>query len=98
MGQGVRTSLPMILAEQLEVDVDAVELEQAVPGPDFQGLGTAGSRSIRSLWLPLSKAGAAAREMLVAAAAARWGVEAGSCRAALARVRHPAPARSPASP
>ncbi len=94
MGQGVRTSLPMILAEQLEADVDAVVLEQAVPGPDFPSLGTAGSRSIRSLWLPLSKAGAAAREMLIAAAAARWGVDAVSCRAELGRVIHPASSRS----
>jgi isoquinoline 1-oxidoreductase beta subunit len=94
MGQGVRTSLPMILAEQLEVDVDAVALEQAVPGPDFPNLGTAGSRSIRSLFLPLSKAGAAAREMLVAAAAARWGVEPASCRAESGRVLHPATSRA----
>jgi len=94
MGQGVRTSLPMIVAEQLEVDVDSVLLEQAVPGPDYPGLGTAGSRSIRSLWLPLSKAGAAAREMLIAAAAARWGVEPGSCRAERGRVMHPASGRS----
>ena len=94
MGQGVRTSLPMIVAEQLEVDVDAVLLEQAVPGPDFPSLGTAGSRSIRSLWLPLSKAGAAAREMLIAAAAERWGVEPASCRAELGRVSHAASNRS----
>ena len=94
MGQGVRTSLPMIVAEQLEVDVDAVLLEQAVPGPDFPSLGTAGSRSIRSLWLPLSKAGAAAREMLIAAAAERWEVEPASCRAELGRVSHAASNRS----
>jgi isoquinoline 1-oxidoreductase subunit beta len=94
MGQGVRTSLPMILAEQLEVDVDVVHLEQAMPGPDFPGLGTAGSRSIRSLWLPLSRAGAAAREMLIAAAAARWGVEPSSCHAELGRVSHAASSRS----
>jgi isoquinoline 1-oxidoreductase beta subunit len=94
MGQGVRTSLPMIVAEQLEVDVDTVELVQAEPGPDYQDLGTFGSRSIRTMWLPLSTAGAAAREMLVAAAAARWSVDSGSCRAENGRVRHEASGRS----
>ncbi|HSB36600.1 MAG TPA: molybdopterin cofactor-binding domain-containing protein, partial [Thermoanaerobaculia bacterium] len=94
MGQGVRTSLPMILAEQLEVEVESVELVQAQPGPDFQDLGTFGSRSLRTLWLPLSTAGAAAREMLVAAAAATWGVEPASCKAENGRVIHPPSRRS----
>ncbi len=94
MGQGVRTSLPMILAEQLEVDVDSVELVQAEPGPDFQDLGTFGSRSTRTMWLPLSTAGAAAREMLVAAAAARWSVDPAACRAENGRVRHESSGRS----
>ncbi len=94
MGQGVRTSLPMILAEELEVDVDSVELFQASPGPDFQDMGTYGSRSTRTLWLPLRTAGAAAREMLVAAAAAKWAVEPASCRAEKGRVLHPPSKRS----
>jgi isoquinoline 1-oxidoreductase subunit beta len=94
MGQGVRTSLPMILAEQLEVDVDAVELVQAEPGPEFQDLGTFGSRSTRTLWLPLSTAGATAREMLVAAAAGRWSVDPSTCRAENGRVRHEGSGRS----
>jgi isoquinoline 1-oxidoreductase subunit beta len=86
MGQGVRTSLPMILAEELEVDVDTVDLFQASPGPDFQDMGTYGSRSTRTLWKTLRTAGAAAREMLVAAAAAQWGVAASACRAEKGRV------------
>jgi len=94
MGQGVRTSLPMILAEQLEVDVEQVELVQASPGPDFQDLGTFGSRSLRTMYLPLTTAAAAAREMLVAAAAAKWSVEPASCRAENGRVMHPASQRS----
>jgi isoquinoline 1-oxidoreductase beta subunit len=94
MGQGVRTSLPMILAEELDVDVDTVELFQATPGPEFQDMGTYGSRSTRTLWMPLRTAGAAAREMLVAAAAAQWGVAASSCRAEKGRVLHPESKRS----
>ncbi len=94
MGQGVRTSLPMILAEELEVDVDKVELFQASPGPEFQDMGTYGSRSTRTLWMPLRTAGAAAREMLIAAAAAQWGVAASACRAENGRVLHPESKRS----
>jgi len=94
MGQGARTSLPVILAEELEVDPDSVELVQARPGPDFQDLGTFGSRSTRTMWVPLRTAGAAAREMLVAAAAARWSVDATSCRAEKGSVLHAASGRS----
>jgi len=88
MGNGARTSLPMILAEELEVDPDSVELVQARPGPDFTDLGTYGSRSTRTSWIPLRTAGAAAREMLVAAAAARWSVAPAACRAERGQVRH----------
>jgi isoquinoline 1-oxidoreductase beta subunit len=94
MGNGARTSLPMILAEELGVDPDTVELVQARPGPDFQDLGTYGSRSVRTMWAPLRTAGAAAREMLVAAAAARWKVDAASCRAEKGQVRHGASGRT----
>ena len=94
MGQGARTSLPVILADELEVDPDSVELVQAQPGPDFTDLGTYGSRSTRTMWLPLRTAGAAAREMLVAAAAASWKVDAASCRAEKGTVRHAATGRS----
>ena len=94
MGQGVRTSLPMILAEELEVDVDTVALFQASPGPDFQDMGTYGSRSTRTLWTTLRTAGAAAREMLVAAAAAQWSVPPSECRAEKGRVLHASSNRS----
>ncbi len=79
MGQGVRTSLPMILCEELGADWSKVQVEQAMPGPDFRGLGTGGSTSVRGSWRPLRLAGAAARHMLCAAAAARWGVPPQSC-------------------
>lgn len=74
MGQGVRTSLPMILAEELDAPLESIRIEQASPGPDFLRLGTGGSGSVMGLWLPLRTAGAAARTMLVAAAAAKWNV------------------------
>src|SRR5262249_368589 len=80
MGQGVRTSLAMILAEELEADWTKIKLMQAKPSPGSD-LGTGGSDSMMSSWKPLRQAGAAAREMLVAAAAARWNVDNASCSA-----------------
>jgi len=74
LGQGVRTALPMILAEELDAEFSQIRIEQAAPGPDFPRLGTGGSQSLMSLWQPLRQAGAVARTMLVGAAAARWGV------------------------
>ena len=61
MGQGVRTSLAMILAEELEADWSRIKLVQASPSPVFDDLGTGGSDSVRSGWRSLRKAGAAAR-------------------------------------
>ena len=75
MGQGVRTSLPMILADELGADWSRVRIVQASTGPDFKTLNTGGSWSIGGSWKPLRTVGAAAREMLIAAAAASWGVE-----------------------
>jgi isoquinoline 1-oxidoreductase beta subunit len=88
MGQGVRTSLPMLVAEELEVDLAAVELVQAVPGPEFKRLRTGGSGSVYGSYAAMRKAGAAAREMLVRAAAAQWGVDPKACRAEKASVIH----------
>ncbi|HEX6178659.1 MAG TPA: molybdopterin cofactor-binding domain-containing protein, partial [Thermoanaerobaculia bacterium] len=75
MGQGVRTSLPMILAEELGADWSRIKIRQASPSSDFRRLGTGGSWSVKGMWVPLRTAGAAAREMLIAAAAARWSVD-----------------------
>ncbi|MBI2213865.1 MAG: xanthine dehydrogenase family protein molybdopterin-binding subunit [Acidobacteria bacterium] len=94
IGQGVRTSLPMILAEELDADFDDVRIETASPGPDFRSLGTGGSGSIMRTWAPLRQAGAAARTMLVAAAAQRWGVLPESCSTKASRVNHAASNRS----
>lgn len=90
MGQGVRTLLPMMVAEELEADWSRVKLEQAVTGPRWKGirLHTSGSGSSRGTYDALRKAGAAAREMLVGAAAERWGVEPASCRAEKGAVIH----------
>jgi isoquinoline 1-oxidoreductase beta subunit len=87
MGQGVRTSLAMILAEELEADWTKIRLVQAKPSADSD-LGTGGSDSVTSSWKPLRKAGAAAREMLVTAAAARWNVDSASCSASNGAVVH----------
>ncbi len=81
MGQGVFSSLPMILAEELEVDWANVRIEQAPTDPRFYDHGTGGSSSIRESYPPLRRAGATAREMLIAAAAQTWGVPAKECHA-----------------
>ncbi len=89
MGQGAATAVTMLVAEELGVPIDQVSVEHAEPGPDFPDMGTSGSDSVAGRWGPLRKAAAAAREMLVAAAAAQWGVPAAECVAELGRVTHP---------
>jgi len=93
MGQGVRTSLAMILADELDADWSAIELVQASPGPLFTRLNTGGSWSIGGSWRPLREAGAAARAMLIAAAAAKWGVDASACTSDTGAVVHNASGR-----
>lgn len=95
MGQGVRTNLPTALAEELEVDLARVTLQQAMPGARFKGirLRTSGSGSSSATFNALRKAGATAREMLISAAAESWGVERTSCRAESGFVLHPASGR-----
>ncbi len=73
MGQGVLTALPMILAEELEADWKQIEIEQAGASTLFGDQTTGGSASVRTTWDPMRKAGAAAREMLISAAALTLG-------------------------
>ncbi len=94
MGQGVFTALPMILAEELSVDWKQVHVEQAPTNPKIYDLGTGGSGSVAGSWLPLRQAGAAAREMLIAAAAKRWEVGTDTCKAKNGFVVHGHPERS----
>lgn len=93
MGQGVRTSLPMILAEELEADWKQITIEQAGASKLFGDQSTGGSASVRTTWDPMRKAGATAREMLISAAAAEWGVPRSSCRAENSSVIHVASGR-----
>jgi isoquinoline 1-oxidoreductase subunit beta len=90
MGQGVRTTLPMMLAEELEADWTQIQLTQAVTSPQFKGirLRTSGSGSTVGTYATLRKAGATAREMLIAAAAQTWQVEPSTCRATRGTVVH----------
>jgi len=88
MGQGVITSLPMIFAEELSVDWKQVGIEQAATNPKIYQLGTGGSGSVRGSWLPLRRAGAAAREMMITAAAAHWNVSRDTCVAQDGGVLH----------
>src|SRR5690349_3499397 len=90
MGQGVRTALPMIVADELDADWSRVHVVQADAHPSKYGrMMTVGSSSVRGdAWMPLRRAGATAREMLVAAAAARWTVPASELRTEKGRVIH----------
>lgn len=93
MGQGVWTALPMILAEELEVDLKQITIEQAGASTLFGDQGTGGSASVRTTWDPMRKAGAQARQMLISAAATQWGVSPDSCKAESASVVHSATGR-----
>jgi len=82
MGQGVVTSLSQLLGEELQCDWKKIRTEFAGVDMAYGPLqGTFGSMSIRTSWDPLRKAGASAREMLVQAAAQKWGVDASQCKA-----------------
>lgn len=88
MGQGVHTSLPMLVAEELEIDWRSVRVEQAPSDPEYGYQSTGGSGSVRGGWKSLREAGAAARTMLIAAAADRWGVPPADCHAENGEVIH----------
>ncbi len=90
MGQGVRTSLPMILAEELEADWKQIEIEQAGASTLYGDQTTGGSASVRTTWDPMRKAGATAREMLISAAALTWGVPRSGCVAQSGYIVHAA--------
>src|SRR5262249_22342603 len=100
MGQGTYTSIPMLIAEELEVDLKQVRLEHAPPNEKLYAnplLGvqaTGNSNAIRGAWQPLRQAGATAKTMLVAAAAKKWDVDPASCRAQNGEVFHPQTGRS----
>ena len=90
IGQGVKTSMPMIIAEELDVEWDKVVVEQGhLNMQDFDRQVAGGSQSIRYGWDSLRETGAAAKQMLVAAAAARWGVSASDCKASKGMITSP---------
>ena len=100
MGQGTFTSIPMLLAEELEIDLNNVKLEQApadnslYADPLLGGQVTGGSTSIRGAWKPLREAGATARVMLITAAARQWKVDPATCTASKGVVTHTATGRT----
>lgn len=90
MGQGIRTCLPQVIADELEADWDRIELVQALGDEKYGDQNTDGSTSIRQHFDILRTAGASAREMLVAAAAAHWELPADECLARNHAVHHEA--------
>jgi isoquinoline 1-oxidoreductase beta subunit len=99
MGQGIYTAISQILADEMDVDFSRVGVEAAPPSdalyanPALGFQATGGSTSIRGFWMPMRKAGASARAMLIEAAAATWRVEPGTCRTAKSEVVHEASGR-----
>ena len=90
MGQGARTSLPMLVADELEADWSRVKIVQAPGDPKYGSQNTDGSRSIRRHYTSMRQMGAVARQMLEAAAAQTWGVDASECEARNHQVAHKA--------
>lgn len=94
MGQGIYTSIAMILAEELDADWSKVTLQHAPANEKLYGnpifiiQATGGSTSVRAFWKPLREAGATARAMLVQSAAAQWQVDAASCTTSKGEVTH----------
>lgn len=89
MGTGIRTSLPMVVADELEADWKRVLIKQAIGGEKYGSQNTDGSRSIRNFYETMRVAGATARKMLETAAAEEWGVDASECKAEKHHVVHP---------
>jgi isoquinoline 1-oxidoreductase beta subunit len=94
MGQGIRTSLPQIIADELEADWDKIEIIQALGHEKYDDQNTDGSTSIRKHFDLLRNAGATARDMMIAAAAAMWDVPADECVAREHAVHHAGSGRS----
>ncbi len=100
VGQGLYTSAAMLIGEELEVGLDQIQVQAAPPDlakyidPLLGDQATGGSTSIRTDWMRLRQAGAAARIMLVGAAAKRWGVDPATCRAERGVVHHDASHRA----
>ncbi len=88
MGTGIRTSLPLIMADELEADWSRVKVEQAVGDEKYGDQNTDGSFSVRMFFTPLRKAGATVRLMLEQAAAKEWGVDVSECKAVNHEVVH----------
>ena len=100
MGQGVYTSIAMIIAEELDADWNKVAVEAAPPNeklyanPMLGVQATGNSNSIRAFWMPLRKAAAGARQLLIAAAAKQWNVDPSSCTTENGAVLHKASSRT----
>ncbi len=88
MGQGIRTGLPMIVADEMEADWNRVTVEQSDGTPQYGDQATDGSKSVRSYYAFMREAGATCRLMLEQAAAITWGAAVSECRAALHQVTH----------
>jgi isoquinoline 1-oxidoreductase beta subunit len=93
MGTTSRTSVPMILADELDADWKRVKLEQAIGDERYGSQNTDGSHSVREFYEPMRQAGATARMMLTQAAANQWGVPPSECKADLHNIVHSASGR-----
>jgi isoquinoline 1-oxidoreductase beta subunit len=93
MGTSSRTSLPLILADELDADWNRVKIEQAIGDPRYGSQDTDGSKSVREFFNPMREAGATTRLMLTRAAAQQWGVSPDECTTGLHQVIHSASGR-----
>src|ERR1700739_1054689 len=89
MGQGIKTGLAMILADEAAVDLNSVTVQQAETRPDiYPHLGTGGSGSTMENFMPLRRAGATVRELMITAAALKWNAPPAECQAKNGAVLH----------